>query len=348
MKTNNKIISAFLSLFLLPSFLMAATADTDITLKQTNIDENSFHIRIEIKNPSQQNIASVQSWLSYDTNVLEAKKIEADDSPFDFVAPGENNIDNGTIKIGRSALAKTITDTNIFVANVLFEWKEKKNTDISFFNYQIDTSGNTSVRVFEDGFPVNVLGAEPKKITIQTNGGTTHVETPIIPTQETPITQETPTITTPTKPTFSDSQVQNLFATTGPGYAVFAWDMLPKATGYNIYYSQTSGRYIQRRSTDDVDNYYLDGLEIGKTYYFSIKAFNAANEESQYAYEVKLTAGYPDSSSAPLLLSKSKQMIAKAKNLTQSGSASTFVIILSLCLTFFFQFRKKYGTINRT
>jgi len=42
---------------------------------------------LDIDNPSNQNISSVESWLEFDKDKLNCKSINTDESAFDFVVP---------------------------------------------------------------------------------------------------------------------------------------------------------------------------------------------------------------------------------------------------------------------
>lgn len=339
MKTSFLTLLAFFAIF--TSSVHAATADTDIVLQKEQMTSSSLTISIHVKNPSHQEIKAVQSWLQFDPNVLKGVKIDADTSPFDFVAPGENNFDNqtGIVKIGRSTMASGITVDDIFVANVQFERLSTKTTEISFYNFKVGSDSNTSVRVFEDGFPVNVLQTEPQKLIITGGGTDSGAKNTVLASAP---AKEAVKVTETKAPVIID-RPQAIRITSGPEYIIASWDAVEGAAGYNIYYSNTSGRYLQRRSTGNVNEYYLDHLKTGEVYYFAVTAYKSAREESDYSNEVRIRVGYPQSSSAPLLFTKSENIIKNAKSNVKSGPEGVFALItfLSAFGTFLFVKRQK-------
>ena len=59
---------------------------------------------------------------------------------------------------------------------------------------------------------------------------------------------------------------------------------------------------MQRRRIDKSENSLtLRSLEIGKRYYFAVRALSRQDEESAFSQEVSIVIGDPDSSSAPLV-----------------------------------------------
>ena len=87
--------------------------------------------------------------------------------------------------------------------------------------------------------------------------------------------------------------------------AMLAWDPLAVAgvKGYNLYYGETSSKYLHRRTVAAKDNtHVLRGLPLGRTVYFALRALNASGDETGFSQEVSVTIGNPNSSSAPLVL----------------------------------------------
>jgi len=312
------IFSLLAGLFILQNTTFAVTADTQIELKLANESATGFTVEISVQNPSTQQVASVQSWLKYDPSILKGASIDTSTSAFDFVAPGENTFDaaQGIVKIGRSSTSGGSKENSIQVANITFEKIKNTATSISFYNFQMDSSGNVSVRVFEDGFPVNTLKSAPKNLQI---GVSSAISTPEPELQASIIT-----------PGFALPQVQNLKLTSGPEYALIKWSEVENAQGYNIYFSNKSGRYLQRRSTDSVNEYYLDNLKTGDWYYFSITAYNHKNKESDYSQEVRIRVGYPESSSSPLILTRTQEILKNTKQHVQSGPGMLLIVITVL------------------
>lgn len=117
-----------------------------------------------------------------------------------------------------------------------------------------------------------------------------------------------------------------------------AWDKLPNMSGYNIYYSQKSGRYLQRRSVGDLSEFYLDGLKNGDTYYLAITAYDANQKETDYSNEVRVTVGDPNSSTNPIGLTDSQKFLQNTKQNVQSGPESLIWIIGILAIIISFKF----------
>ncbi len=103
---------------------------------------------------------------------------------------------------------------------------------------------------------------------------------------------------------FSLLQVRNVRVTTEGSAVYMGWDPLQSSqlAGYNVYYGTTSGRYIQRKSTDaETSSLTVRSLPVGTTYYFAVRAVNQENKESAFSQEVSVTVGDPSSSTAPLV-----------------------------------------------
>lgn len=276
---------------------------------ERNFDEE-FSLDIYVKNPSQQEIISTQSWIEYDNQKLKAVKIDTSNSAFDFVAPGENHFDQekGLIKIGRSSISTETNGAELFVGNITFKVLSKStgNAVLKFHDYKLGESGHTSVRVMEENYPVNVLESNPKEFVISLNkngaaqntGNNNNTNTNKIPANNNNTQNQQQQIQTAAL-----NRPSGLRATTGNGYIFLIWDKSKNTTlkGYNLYYSTTSGRYIHRRPVGNVNQYELGNLENGKTYYLAITAYDNLNRETDYSDEVRITVGDPNSSSSPIL-----------------------------------------------
>ena len=79
-----------------------------------------------------------------------------------------------------------------------------------------------------------------------------------------------------------------------------AWDAStdPDVVGYRVYYGNASGEYTQSVTVSNVTFATISDLTEGLTYYFAIRAFNAAGLESDPSNEISDTI--PTSSSAPV------------------------------------------------
>lgn len=101
---------------------------------------------------------------------------------------------------------------------------------------------------------------------------------------------------------FNLLQVLGLRVTTDGSSVFLVWDHLPSSelAGYNVYYGTVSGQYIQRRSVDKAANSLtIRALPVGTTYYFAVRAVNAAGEETVFSQEVGVSVGNPRTSTAP-------------------------------------------------
>ncbi|MBT4937270.1 hypothetical protein HON22_05115 [Candidatus Peregrinibacteria bacterium] len=335
-----KILITFLGLLLQGNIAFAeARADVSLILKNESQNDSVVLVSIYIENPSKQQIASVQSWLKYDPQVLKGKKIDASASPFDFVAPGENSFDDtqGQLKIGRSSITGGSNEEKILVAEVAFEWLKKQNTTLSFYNFQLDNSGNTNVMVFQEGFPVNILKEGPKALEISASGV-------VIPasnlgnsegneTSNQPVTDnDSNTELLENEVAFETLRPSDLRITSGPEYVILSWESMEEIQGYNLYYSNVSGRYLQRRTVGNVEEYYLDKLETGKDYYFALTAYDNTNKETDYSDEVRIRVGYPDSSTSPLRVTKSEKILKNSKRHVNSGPATLLLLSFGLAV----------------
>ena len=103
---------------------------------------------------------------------------------------------------------------------------------------------------------------------------------------------------------FSLLQVRNFRVTSEGATAYLKWDDLQSSMlkAYNVYYSTTSGQYIQRKTVPgSSSSITIRNLPEGTKYFFAIRAVNINNEESAFSQEVAITIGNPASSTAPLI-----------------------------------------------
>jgi Fibronectin type III domain len=78
------------------------------------------------------------------------------------------------------------------------------------------------------------------------------------------------------------------------GQVTLAWDANTEPTvgGYQLYYGQTSGNYTDSVDVGKQTSYALAGLQVGKTYYFAIKAYDTTRTIwSGFSNEVSHTIG---------------------------------------------------------
>lgn len=283
----------------------SAQGDAELMLRPSvaeAVTGNEVSVDIVLKNPNQEKVISVRSWLTYDPALLEAVNIDTSASEFSLSAPGEDTISvgEGRVKIGRSNISGGSSTLETVVATVSFRViaTSGANSTIGFYDYQVSELGHTSVNIIDAGFPLNILSKAPQSIQLSLNPG---VAAPAPVVQPTPVFTPVP-VPQPTSP-FADNLIRplNLLVNTGPGYVDLKWDMAPDPNrmGYNLYYGKASGQYTRRRTIGSFDNYRLDGLSNGETYYFAIAPYDQFNREGDYSNEVGAIINQPLSSTAP-------------------------------------------------
>jgi PKD repeat protein len=81
------------------------------------------------------------------------------------------------------------------------------------------------------------------------------------------------------------------------GQIALAWDASAGATGYKVYYGQTSGSYSANLDARNSTTYTVPSLTNGATYYFAVTAYSASGTQSAFSNQISATV---PSSSAPL------------------------------------------------
>lgn len=293
---------------------------------------------VVLQNGMNQGVKKIRSWLNYDPAVLEVRSVTLS-SVLSAPIPGEGSADSSLklVKIGGET--GDIGSNRAAIARITFRVKSSvQHSEISFSNFREDGLGQTLVngeKVVDDS--VGGLGNLPcignlvceKKVTplLHVNPSTLTVllqtahsaasesnsATPQpaqTPMETTPVLAAAPTAApaTPMQPvntasSFTLLQVQNLRITSRESSIFLGWQPLSSSelAGYNVYFSTVSGKYIQRRSIPaNATSLVLRDLEAGTTYYAAIRAYNKDNAESVFSQEVSVTAGKPESASAPL------------------------------------------------
>src|SRR6185295_4871319 len=108
--------------------------------------------------PSLQKIASVRSWLSFPTHILQGADIElSKKNPIALVAPGEKEFDNttGVAKLGFSFDSSLPPQAEVVLATVTFEKLSAETAALSFFD--VRDEGHTQVLAEVEGKLWNVL-----------------------------------------------------------------------------------------------------------------------------------------------------------------------------------------------
>ncbi len=77
---------------------------------------------------------------------------------------------------------------------------------------------------------------------------------------------------------------------TRAGSIGLAWNAVPGAAGYRVYYGNASGHYTASKDVGAVTSTSLGGLSDCSDWYVAVKAYNAAGESAAYSEEVR---GWP-------------------------------------------------------
>ncbi|MBN2095999.1 hypothetical protein JW752_01215 [Candidatus Peregrinibacteria bacterium] len=332
MKTALKQLAILILLFLGISIAYAAN-DAALELKPSVTEVKSgeeFTVDIVLKNPSQQSVISVRSWLTYDKAKLEAVNIDSSASSFTLAAPGEDQVSQGEgkVKIGRSNIAGGVKEAETTVATVRFKVLEayEATTAISFYDYQASELGHTSVNIIDQGFPANILFKAPDSLQVKLNAGAGSA--PAVQPAPTPQPQPQPTPTDVGGGFAVDmARPVNLKANTGSGYVDLMWQAEVDAArvGFNVYYGKQSGTYTRRRTVGNVGSVRIDNLMNNETYYFAVTAYDQYNRESDYSNEVGIIVNQPLSSTSPFegLLS---QVSARIPSQPQNGPLAGWLV----------------------
>lgn len=131
--------------------------DVSFSLETVSESADTVIVRILLQNPSQQNLVSLRSWLTFPAGMLEGKEMTlAKNSFFQLTAPGENTFDNvlGMAKIG-IALDENFSDETTEVATVSFLKKQEGTAPVSFFDAH--AKGHTDALISFEGELRSVL-----------------------------------------------------------------------------------------------------------------------------------------------------------------------------------------------
>lgn len=276
---------------------------------------DTLDIDIVLTNPSRQPLQSVRSFLEYDPKVLKGLEVRIADV-FPLVPPGEQGFSEGKglVKLGASNVSGGMREAEAVFARVKFQVLTEPTDPVllRFHEFQLlGREGKTLVLLIEEGRTVNVLKTRPKDLLLFFGEGAPPTTLPsssppqLVPPP--PSLQPLP-LSPPPIPDdgFSLLQPLNVRVTTEEDRVYLRWDPLldPRVAGYNIYYGATSGRYIHRRTVArDTRGVTVRSLPIGVRTFFAVTAFDAAERESAFSYEVAVVVGDPESSTAPFALS---------------------------------------------
>ncbi len=317
MKSTKIILGLVLNLtILLATNVYAIEANNTFELSLISNDWTNAVVDLHVINPSNQEIASVQSWLEFDINKLKWKSIETNSSPFDFVIPWESNFDWNIVKIWRSSLWWDTSWEKIFVARIMFDiissWWE-----IKFHDYQPGEWWHVSIQVFDNWFPINTLQWEPSSLKLEdSQEQSVQVEEVTNPVWNT-------SITSPVKETTLERPA-NLMITSTPWNVTVKWDKVTGANNYYLYYSKSSWRYLNRRMVWNTDIYKLQWMETWVQYFFAITAVWENANESDYSNETAIIIWNPNTSTSPLIKKDSNitwnKIVNQIKNVIKKDS----------------------------
>jgi hypothetical protein len=278
---------------------------------------DTLDIDIMVNNPEGNDISRFRTWVAYDPTILQG--IDVAISPlFPVPTPGESSFyaEEGTLKLSGTATSP-VTKARFAVARIRFMVlkDDVDGTPLIF----TDVTGNTDAKtgVFEGNAPdeqnvlstmigslyVRLTGLQQQNSSMtggnqSSDGGTNGA----VSSSMTSGTTSSNT-TTGTQKAFTLLQVQGVRVTTDGSSVFLAWDALPSSelAGYNVYYGTVSGQYIQRRTVDKAaTSLTIRALPVGTTYYFAVRAYNAAGEETVFSQEVGVSVGNPRTSTSPL------------------------------------------------
>lgn len=130
-----------------------------VSMKLVEVPESdNVKLQLVLENPEKEPITSFQAWLTYNPDHLEGVAIHTDESPFELMAPYENDFDDamGLIMVGRSTKSP-ITDEEIVALELELNKLSEGVTMIEAYDYKQDLTGHTSVNKVENEAAFNVL-----------------------------------------------------------------------------------------------------------------------------------------------------------------------------------------------
>ncbi len=353
MKRNILITAFIFTLMFVGNAFASSGVSVEFKPNQTAVNNgNEFEVDVIMKNPSNQNVISVRSWLEYDTNLLEGVSVDTQGTIFTLSAPGEDefSVSEGRVKIGRSNITGGVSDSEVKIATIKFRVKTDSavTTVLSPYDYQVTELGHNSVNIIDQGFPVNILTTEPESINISLNSGGPIGGNPATDYYDGTTNGNNIDNTVNNNPVvvsmdgFVLTRPTGLKINTGSNYVDLKWDTPFESDrlGYNLYYGKVSGKYTRRRDIGNISSYRLDDLNNDEVYYFAITAYDKLNRETDYSDEVAIIVNQPLSSTSPFdgLLDL---MLAKLPNQPQNGPLTTWTLFFAITFAGMMFFRKK-------
>jgi hypothetical protein len=299
-------------------------------------NDSKLVLWLNLINPTNQKISSVQSWLTFDEKFLKWIDIDTWKSPFNFWLPWETNFDWNLVKIWRASLTpETTTKNKIFIANITFEKKIQERTEINFYNYQIWEKWNVLIQVLDNWVPVNTISKKPfwvviweKKFLQKINDNSNYYAWK-----------------EPWRP-------KNVRIFTKENFVKLNWDLDVNVNFYHIYYWKISWKYINRKKIWKFNSYKIRDLLKWERYYFALKAILNSWKETNYSNEVSVIVWKNNIKKQWFLkanlLKKEKtywnysKKYVKIRQNVKTWWATLFLsIILSITLWLIFFYRKK-------
>jgi hypothetical protein len=287
---------------------------------------DTLDIDIMVNNPDHLDISRFRAWVAYDTTVLEG--IDVAISPlFPVPTPGESGFvqEEGTIKLSGTA-TESVSKERFAVARVRFRVLKDnlEGTPLVFVEATGDIGAKTGafsgqapdeqngLSTVNGSLFVRLINSAGGNSSVSSSAGTgngTHdaadsssAMSMVSSAMTGGVSSVSSTAATGAK-AFTLLQVQGVRVTTDGSSVFLAWDALPSSelAGYNVYYGTVSGRYIQRRTVDKAaTSLTIRSLPVGTTYYFAVRAYNGAGEETVFSQEVGVSVGNPRTSTSPL------------------------------------------------
>jgi len=336
---------------------------------QTNVLQvgDILDMNIVINNPDRRSINRFRAWVAYDSQILEGVDVTVS-SAFPIPTPGESGFfpTEGTLKLSGTA-SNSVTKERFSVAHMRFRVLKDTvdGTPLIFTEATGDIDAKSGV--FEGVIPSeqNALSMNLGSLFVRlagvsaagtssagSNASTTGSSTPTAPVSTaSSMMSATSLASAPSsvmQKAFSLLQVLGLRVTTDGNSVFLAWDALPSSelAGYNVYYGTVSGRYIQRRTVDKAaTSLTIRALPIGTTYYFAVRAYNAAGEETVFSQEVGVSVGNPKTSTSPLsantLPTKTPSTGGQVSGETGASSTLMFLMLGCAAVGTFIAFRRQ-------
>lgn len=340
----------------------------DPSLLQTPVFKvgDTVDIDIMVNNPSGSSIKRFRAWVAFDSTILEGIDVTTS-TLFPVTTPGESDFiaDEGLLKVSGSTTS-AVAAPRFSVARVRFRILKDtmEGTPLIFTETTGDVQAKTGVFENESPNEQNILSSTFGSLFVRLTGAPPTEQPPITNT-DIPKLPNTPhdaaissaqsvsfssstaatslnassvasTTSTLTQKAFSLLQILGLRVTTEGSSVFLVWDILPSSelAGYNVYYGTVSGRYIQRRSVEKgANSLTLRALPVGTTYYFAVRGYNSANEETTFSQEVGVSVGNPKTSTAPLSANSipTKTPETGGQVAGETGVTSSLLVLILSC-----------------